>query len=56
VCELSPGTVTRTLGLPTRFIPHAGSPEEILSALGLDHAGIAASVRDAVKRDETRHS
>ncbi len=41
-CELSPGTVTRTLGLPTRFIPHAGTPDEILTALGLDHAGIAA--------------
>ncbi|MET0908290.1 MAG: 1-deoxy-D-xylulose-5-phosphate synthase [Ilumatobacteraceae bacterium] len=48
VCELSPGTVTRTLGLPTRFIPHAGSPEEILSALGLDHAGIAATVREVL--------
>ena len=45
VCELSPGTVTRTLGLPTRFIPHAGSSEEILSALDLDHAGIAQAVR-----------
>jgi 1-deoxy-D-xylulose-5-phosphate synthase len=49
VCELSPGTVTRTLGLPTRFIPHAGSSEEILSALGLDHAGIAAAVRTALE-------
>jgi 1-deoxy-D-xylulose-5-phosphate synthase len=48
VGELSPGTVTRTLGLPTRFIPHAGSPEEILSAFGLDHAGIATAVRDAL--------
>ena len=36
---------TRSLGLPTRFIPHAGTPDEILAALGLDHAGIAAAVR-----------
>jgi 1-deoxy-D-xylulose-5-phosphate synthase len=50
VCELSPGTVARTLGLPTRFIPHAGSPEEVLSALGLDHAGIATAVRSAFER------
>jgi 1-deoxy-D-xylulose-5-phosphate synthase len=48
VTELSTDTVTRTLGLPTRFIPHAGTPEEILTALGLDHAGIAETVRAAL--------
>ena len=42
--------MTRTLGLPTRFIPHAGTPDEILTALGLDHAGIAAAVRAALER------
>ena len=44
-----PGAVTRTLGLPTRFIPHAGTPDEILAALGLDHAGIAARQFDAAR-------
>jgi 1-deoxy-D-xylulose-5-phosphate synthase len=45
VAELSPDVVTRTLGLPTRFIPHAGTPDDILTALGLDHDGIATAVR-----------
>ena len=49
VGELSPPTVTRSLGLPARFIPHAGTPEEILSSLGLDHTGIAAAVRTALR-------
>jgi 1-deoxy-D-xylulose-5-phosphate synthase len=30
------------------FIPHAGTPEEILSSLGLDHAGISMAVRSAL--------
>ena len=50
VGELAPAVVTPSLGLPTQFIPHAGTPDEILSALGLDHAGIAAAVRDALAR------
>ncbi len=50
VGELSPSTVTCSLGLPARFIPHAGTPEEILSALGLDHTGIAAAVRNTLAR------
>jgi 1-deoxy-D-xylulose-5-phosphate synthase len=48
VAQLSAATVTRPLGLPTRFIPHAGTPEEILGSLGLDHTGIAAAVRAAL--------
>ena len=45
IAELSPAVPTVSLGLPTRFLPHAGTPDEILAALGLDHAGIAAAVR-----------
>ena len=30
VGELAPAVVTRSLGVPTRFIPHAGTPDEIL--------------------------
>jgi 1-deoxy-D-xylulose-5-phosphate synthase len=48
VGELSPEVITRSLGLPTRFIPHAGTPDEILTTLGLDHVGIAAAVRSAL--------
>ncbi len=44
VGELAPTVLTRSLGIPTRFIPHAATPEEILSTLGLDHLGIAAAV------------
>ena len=42
--ELSPATVTRSLGLPAQFIAHAGTPDEILATLGLDHTGIFAAV------------
>jgi len=37
------------LGVPTRFIPH-GKPDRILSQLGLDPDGIAATVRTLVHR------
>ena len=33
------------LGLPTRFIAHAATPDEILGSLGLDHVGIVAAAR-----------
>jgi 1-deoxy-D-xylulose-5-phosphate synthase len=46
VGELAPAVVTRSLGVPAHFIPHAGTPDEILATLGLDHIGIAAAVRD----------
>ncbi len=50
VGELSPATVTCSLGIPAQFIPHAGTPDEILSRLGLDHTGIAAAVHTALAR------
>jgi 1-deoxy-D-xylulose-5-phosphate synthase len=48
VGELGPAVVTRSLGVPTSFIPHAATPEEVLAALGLDHVGIAAAVRSTL--------
>ena len=36
------------LGTPLRYIPH-GKPEGILAELGLDGAGIAGAVRDALE-------
>jgi 1-deoxy-D-xylulose-5-phosphate synthase len=38
------GPPVRVLGTPVAFIPH-GKPDEILSALGLDGAGVAAVAR-----------
>ena len=40
--------ITR-LGMPDRLIPHASRKEQ-LAEVGLDPAGIARSVRDAVRR------
>jgi 1-deoxy-D-xylulose-5-phosphate synthase len=40
--------VTR-LGMPDRLIPHASRPQQ-LAEVGLDAAGIAASVKDAIRR------
>jgi 1-deoxy-D-xylulose-5-phosphate synthase len=48
VRALSPAVAVTTLGIPTQFIPHAGTPDEILARLGLDHTGIAAAARDAL--------
>ena len=39
----APSVPVLVLGLPTRFIPQ-GKPDHILAQLGLDAAGIAASV------------
>ena len=47
--ECLPGPRTLVLGAPTQYLPH-GKPDEILSRLGLDGPGIAASVRAAVTR------
>jgi 1-deoxy-D-xylulose-5-phosphate synthase len=52
VCDLAPAVISRSLGVPTRFIPHAGTPDEILTTLGLDHLGIAAAVRGALAPTE----
>ena len=38
------GPEVAVLGVPDRYIPH-GKPDEILAELGLDAAGIAATVR-----------
>jgi 1-deoxy-D-xylulose-5-phosphate synthase len=43
----------RVLGVPAAYIPH-GKPEAILAELGLDAAGVAASVRSLVAAD-ARH-
>jgi 1-deoxy-D-xylulose-5-phosphate synthase len=40
-------TRVRTLGIPAAYIPH-GNADTILASLGLDAAGIAAAVRDAL--------
>ena len=37
------------LGVPTAYIPH-GKPDRILGQLGLDGAGIAASIFKAIER------
>jgi 1-deoxy-D-xylulose-5-phosphate synthase len=39
------------LGVPTAFLPH-GDPGRILAALGLDAAGIAASVREGLAPED----
>ncbi len=44
-----PGPHGLVLGVPTRYIPQ-GKPDDILAGLGLDAAGIAASVRRAAER------
>ncbi len=41
---ISPEVPVEVLGVPTRFVPH-GDPKRILARLGLDVAGITASVR-----------
>jgi 1-deoxy-D-xylulose-5-phosphate synthase len=46
--------VTR-LGMPDRLIAHATRKEQ-LAEVGLDHAGIARSVRDAIRAAETAES
>jgi 1-deoxy-D-xylulose-5-phosphate synthase len=38
------GPSVTVLGVPVRFIPH-GKPDDILASVGLDSAGIAATVR-----------
>ena len=42
--SLAPNVPVLVLGLPTRFVPQ-GKADDILAQLGLDAAGIAASVR-----------
>jgi 1-deoxy-D-xylulose-5-phosphate synthase len=49
VHALDPSVTVTPLGIPTRFIPQ-GKVNQLLSGLGLDADGIAASVRRAVGR------
>jgi 1-deoxy-D-xylulose-5-phosphate synthase len=43
-------TPVDVLGLPTRFFGQAANPDRILTEVGLDHAGIAGTVRRALDR------
>jgi 1-deoxy-D-xylulose-5-phosphate synthase len=43
------GPRVTVLGVPVRFIPH-GKPDDILASVGLDAAGIAATVRAVLAR------
>jgi 1-deoxy-D-xylulose-5-phosphate synthase len=43
------GPAVTVLGVPVRFIPH-GKPDHILASVGLDAAGIVATVRAALGR------
>jgi 1-deoxy-D-xylulose-5-phosphate synthase len=42
---VDPGVTVTTLGVPTRFIAHASSAQQIHSRLGLDAAGICGQAR-----------
>jgi 1-deoxy-D-xylulose-5-phosphate synthase len=44
------GPRVTVLGVPVRFIPH-GKPDDILASVGLDAAGIAATVRAVLARE-----
>jgi 1-deoxy-D-xylulose-5-phosphate synthase len=44
------GPRVTVLGVPVRFIPH-GKPDHILASVGLDAAGIAATVRAVLARE-----
>ena len=55
VCHNLPTANLTRLGMPDRLISHATRKEQ-LTEVGLDPAGIAASVRDAVKAVVTEPS
>lgn len=42
---LAPRVPVTVLGVPSRFLAHAATPEEIHAQLGIDHVGIAAAAR-----------
>ena len=46
VRAIDPEIAVRVLGLPTRFIAHAATHDEILSRLGLDPARVAKAVKE----------
>ena len=45
--EMAPAVDVHVLGIPTRFIPQAAKPDQILAQFGLDADGIAATIRTA---------
>ena len=51
ICTLCSAVPVSVLGLPTRFIAHAATPEEILAGFGLDHVGVAKAIRGALASD-----
>jgi deoxyxylulose-5-phosphate synthase len=46
VRAIDPEIAVRVLGSRTRLIPHAGTPDEILSRFGLDPARVAETVKE----------
>jgi 1-deoxy-D-xylulose-5-phosphate synthase len=42
---ISSAVPVTVLGIPSKFIAHAATPDEILAGLGLDAAGIVAAAR-----------
>jgi 1-deoxy-D-xylulose-5-phosphate synthase len=46
VGAIAPAVPVHVLGIPARFLAHAANPDHILSQLGLDADGIAATIRD----------
>jgi 1-deoxy-D-xylulose-5-phosphate synthase len=48
-----PAPVVLTMGVPTAYLPH-GKPDQILSGLGLDAAGVAEQVRGLMHRPRDR--
>jgi deoxyxylulose-5-phosphate synthase len=45
IAALNPAVAVATLGVPTRFIAHASSAQQIHAQLGLDAAGICVQAR-----------
>jgi len=46
VRAIDPENAVRVLHLPTRFIPHAATPDEITSTLDLDPARVAKAAKE----------
>jgi 1-deoxy-D-xylulose-5-phosphate synthase len=46
VGAIAPAVPIHVLGIPSRFLAHSSSPDHILSQLGLDGDGIAATIRE----------
>jgi hypothetical protein len=46
VGSIAPAVPVHVLGIPAQFIAHSSNPDHILSRLGLDGDGIAATIRE----------